>query len=162
MDTRCHKIELKYHPVTQATGCSKLPLATFDGIVDTVSVMTTFEPITMSTMRLMKSEAIRIAKSVKIGEDRAFDLMTSYDLTNIVHNVILRRSNSELSLVQDWTKDYHIMRLHNALTRLGGGGLQRVKYGLIERLFDNLQQRLSLIGLRDGVSFNIPVGISVF
>jgi hypothetical protein len=140
---------------------NKLSLDTYDQIVDHVALTSALEPVTMTTLRMMKSEAIRSSKALHVGSHRAYDHMTCFDLVHILHLALRRRVDSELALSHHWASNSSVNYHYGALTDVSVGCFN--KYGIrwYQQLASILRDRVCSV-LFVNPSLNIPLGSTIF
>lgn len=140
----------------------KLPVDILDQISDSVSVISCLEPVTMTTLRLMKSEAIRVSKSLIVAGHRAYDSMSCADLVLIIHLALRRRAESELTLTRNWALDHHVSRLQQSLTLVANGYVHAYQPTFIDEIKQLVLTRLRRFNIIGMSSYQLPVGNPVF
>jgi len=133
----------------------------FEQIVNNVAMVSALEPITMTTIKLMKSEAIRTAKAIKSGKDRAYDLMTPYDVVHIIHIALQQRAQCEMMLSRHWARSSWQSFNNDALSGLARGCVYDYTptfINVVQRIWTTRIQNL----LYRNPGFVIPTGTSVF
>jgi len=130
-------------------------------IADSVSIVTALEPVSMATLRLMKSEAIRVSKTLKRGDDRLYDSMTNYDLVLVIHVALKQRMEAELAIAGYWATKTNLQRLQTSLSKWSSGTVALHRTTPVNRLYDLVYQRLTNFGIVTP-RYNLPVGNLVF
>lgn len=151
---------LSYHNIdSDYYGVSRLDAVIMNRICDVVSVNTVFEPITMTNLRLLRSEIIRCAKTIELDKGRAYDCMSARDMVAMIHTILRRRAEGELALAQFWANDNATQRIHMYMQNISSGTFSGYHISFYQRFLDAINKRVSIIR---NPTYSINNGVVVF